>query len=81
MKKSMEEKLAASVRQVKKSQQTPATTTTVSVEADPRKGPAARPPGGVLTPVAEYAGHSDQVPAPSLDDPWGNLYPKRIWPD
>ena len=27
------------------------------------------------------ARNEDQVPPPSLDDPWGNLYPERIWPD
>lgn len=27
------------------------------------------------------ARNEDQLPPPSLDDPWGNLHPARIWPD
>lgn len=28
-----------------------------------------------------FAGQDDQAPPASLDSPWRNLHPKRIWPD
>jgi hypothetical protein len=28
-----------------------------------------------------FARNDDELPPPSLDDPWGNLHPARIWPD
>lgn len=28
-----------------------------------------------------FADQSDQAPRASLDRPWENLHPKRIWPD
>lgn len=31
--------------------------------------------------VTGYARQADQSPAPSLDRPWENLHPERIWPD
>jgi len=31
--------------------------------------------------TSAYAQQSDQSPAPSLDHPWRNLHPARIWPD
>ncbi|MFZ5593061.1 MAG: histone H1 protein [Pseudomonadota bacterium] len=81
MKKSLEEKLAASVRQAKKTQQErPAQASqavTVTASDRPQQAPVAKP-GKPCT----FANHNDQAPsAKSLDDPWGNLYPKRVWPD
>lgn len=82
MKKSLEEKLAASVRQAKKTQQeerpaqaSQATTATASDR--PQQASVAKP-----AKPRTFANHNDQAPsAKSMDDPWGNLYPKRIWPD
>lgn len=31
--------------------------------------------------VGRFAEQSDQAPPASLDRPWDNLHPKRIWPD
>ena len=31
--------------------------------------------------VSRGARQSDQAPPPSLDHPWENLHPERIWPD
>lgn len=81
MKKSLEEKLAASVRQAKKTQQErPAQASqaaTVTVSDRPQQAPIAKP-----AKPRTFANHNDQAPsAKSLEDPWGNLYPKRIWPD
>ncbi|MDX1253149.1 MAG: hypothetical protein IDH49_13020 [Gammaproteobacteria bacterium] len=78
MKKSLEEKLAASVRQAKKTQQErPAQVVsqaaTVTASDHPQQGRVVK--------TSKYAGHEDQQPSQSLDDTWGNLYPKRIWPD
>lgn len=36
-------------------------------------------PGG--TPPARFARQADQSPPASLDRPWDNLHPERIWPD
>lgn len=30
---------------------------------------------------ARYARQGDQSPPASLDSPWDNLHPERIWPD
>lgn len=30
---------------------------------------------------ARFARQSDQAPPASLDRPWDNLHPERIWPD
>lgn len=38
--------------------------------------PAARQQGG-----KRFAEQDDQAPPASLDSPWKNLHPKRIWPD
>lgn len=77
MKKSLEEKLAASVRQAKKTQQErpvqASQPATVTASDRPRQAPVTKP--------HRVANHNDQSPAQSLDDPWGNLYPKRVWPD
>lgn len=32
-------------------------------------------------PAERFADQTDQVPPASLDQPWENLHPKRIWPD
>ena len=42
----------------------------------PQPKPARRSPG-----VMGGARQSDQAPPPSLDHPWENLHPERIWPD
>lgn len=31
--------------------------------------------------ATHYARQADQSPPPSLDRPWDNLHPERIWPD
>ena len=66
-KKDMSEKLLGAVRAAKtQSGTTPA----------PQPKPARPLPG-----VTGGARHSDQAPPPSLDHPWENLHPERIWPD
>lgn len=30
---------------------------------------------------SRYARQADQAPPASLDHPWDNLHPERIWPD
>ncbi|PZP64490.1 MAG: hypothetical protein DI596_01865 [Azospira oryzae] len=43
-----------------------------AAETGPKPGP---------TPAYRFARQSDQSPPPSLDQPWDNLHPERIWPD
>jgi hypothetical protein len=45
--------------------------------------PAAAKPEAPFSPapLATSTRNEDQVPAASLDDPWANLHPARIWPD
>ncbi|MFP5350563.1 MAG: hypothetical protein ACLGHO_12060 [Gammaproteobacteria bacterium] len=39
-------------------------------------------PNGTSSRRAErFADQTDQAPRASLDRPWENLHPKRIWPD
>ncbi len=63
--KKLETKLAAGVRQAKKSQELPESSTT----------PASTP-----TPP-QAARQSDQSPASARDDARNNLHPERVWPD
>lgn len=35
----------------------------------------------VAFPISRFARQSDQSPPVSLDQPWVNLHPERIWPD
>ena len=65
--KDMGEKLLAAVRAAK----------TQSGAAPVAQPPRARPLPG----VSRAARQSDQAPPPSLDHPWENLHPERIWPD
>ena len=44
--------------------------------------PASQPPRACPLPgISRAARQSDQAPPPSLDHPWENLHPERIWPD
>ncbi len=45
--------------------------------------PATKAAPAVLltTPATRYASQADQSPPASLDRPWDNLHPARIWPD
>lgn len=43
-----------------------------------KEGRATTPP---LPGVKRFAEQDDQAPPASLDSPWKNLHPKRIWPD
>jgi hypothetical protein len=38
--------------------------------------PASRAPG-----ASRFARQADQSPRASLDRPWDNLHPERVWPD
>jgi hypothetical protein len=60
-------KRAEGVRQSKRSQ--------LAAELDREHGLA------VAFPIARFARQSDQSPPASLDQPWVNLHPERIWPD
>ena len=66
-KKGMSEKLLGAVRAAK-----------MQSGAAPAPQPErARPLRG----ARRGARQSDQAPPPSLDQPWENLHPERIWPD
>lgn len=67
-KKEMSEKLVGAVRAAK--------TQSSPVLPDPKPKPNHPLPG-----VTGGADQSDQPPVPSLDHPWENLHPERIWPD
>ena len=45
--------------------------------------PDAKAPAGTRprTSGKRFAEQGDQAPPASLDRPWDNLHPKRIWPD
>ena len=70
--KDLSEKLLAAVRAAK-------TQSGAAPVAQPRRvrPRRARPLPG----VRRGARQSDQAPPPSLDQPWKNLHPERIWPD
>jgi hypothetical protein len=72
MSKKLESKLADSVRQAKQQNET----TTPSAQTATSKPAAAKPDA-----AGKFATQNDQAPKPSLDSPWANLYPDRIWPD
>lgn len=72
MSKKLESKLADSVRQAKQQNET----TTTSAQTAASKPAAAKPAA-----AGKFASQNDQAPKPSLDNPWTNLYPDRIWPD
>ena len=56
---------------------TAATVSNVAVQSHTRGNAAAGPrPAG-----KRFAEQADQAPPASLDRPWENLHPKRIWPD
>lgn len=55
----------------------PTAASNVAVQSNSGGLPGARPaPGG-----RRFADQGDQTPPASLDRPWENLHPKRIWPD
>ena len=64
-KKDFASKLAAGIRQAK-GQSSPA----------PENKSAAP-----SAPAPKFARQANQSPPASLDDPWKNLHPQRIWPD
>jgi hypothetical protein len=74
MSKKLESKLADSVRQAKQQNETAATAAATPAAAKPAS-PAK------LDANKKFASQADQAPKPSLDSPWENLYPSRIWPD
>jgi hypothetical protein len=60
-------KLSASMRRARQS------ATALEAPTAPDAAPAA--------PLSRYARQDDQAPPASLDRPWDNLHPARIWPD
>jgi hypothetical protein len=73
----MSDKLAAGIRQARRRTagdggETPRPPARDKVAAAAPRGDSPRP---------TFARQSDQSPPPSLDDPWENLHPERIWPD
>ncbi len=64
-------KLAASLRHAQRS--APAATTA--------EAPDATALSKRVSFRTNFARQSDQSPPPSLDHPWDNLHPERIWPD
>lgn len=81
--KTMGSRLADSLRQVRGEK--PATHVPVQSTAAPTdRAGALRPKLTRATRVASsanFAQQSDQLPPASLDRPWDNLHPARIWPD
>lgn len=77
MSKKLESKLADSVRQAKQQSEAAADTQAPAPKPAAAAKPAARPTAS----TGKYATQDDQAPKPSLDNPWANLYPARIWPD
>ncbi|QKT04218.1 histone H1 protein [Ectothiorhodospiraceae bacterium 2226] len=78
----LHDKLAAGVRQAKQDQDDtkPSAGKDAGKAEAPRKAdskPAAPRRQGKRGEEREDA----QMPEPNLDDPWANLYPKRVWPD
>ncbi len=71
MSKKLESKLADSVRHAKQQNDTAADTkSAASKSAAPKSAQSGK-----------FAAQDDQAPKSSLDNPWDNLYPDRIWPD
>ena len=79
--KKMGTKLADSLRQMRgENPATSAPPSTASTEKPPV--PRAGPPRETQTAgTTTFAKQSDQLPTASLDRPWDNLHPARIWPD
>jgi hypothetical protein len=50
---------------------------------EPTPTPRQMPPPNAAPPATQkgFACQSDQAPSASLDLPWNNLHPERIWPD
>jgi hypothetical protein len=79
----MGSKLADSLRQVrgeKPATPEPALPPTASAEKRAASRPEPPHPPRVAG-SAKFAQQSDQSPPASLDRPWDNLHPARIWPD
>ena len=82
-KKKMGSKMMDSLRQAREATSAPATperapappVKTATAPAKSAPAPAAR------APAKRSAAQDDQVPAGTLDHPWDNLHPRRIWPD
>lgn len=81
--KKMGSKLADSLRQVRGEK--PATPEPVPPSTTPVEKPVVSHPEPARAPrvaaSAKFAQQSDQSPPASLDHPWDNLHPARIWPD
>lgn len=73
--KNLEAKLAAGIRQVMTGNpQTP------DNASQPATSPAVPPPASALAARTTTFG-TTQFPKNSLNNPWANLHPQRIWPD
>ncbi len=70
--KKLPSKLAAGVRKVKEGQ---------GGAAQVKSGTLGKPAAPAPTPARQPSVADQQNPAPTLDDPWTNLHPRRIWPD
>lgn len=57
---------------------TPAAASNVAQQAHTPRDAGARPRQSA---GRRFAEQGDQTPPASLDRPWENLHPKRIWPD
>jgi len=80
--KTMGSKLADSLRQMRGDK--PAAPVTPPPAAAPAEKPVAtraEAPRARVTENSSFARQSDQSPPASLDRPWANLHPARIWPD
>lgn len=50
-------------------------------EADAGEPSPPPSPAPSSAPTARFARQTDQSPPASLDRPWHNLHPERVWPD
>lgn len=71
------DRLARGVREARKSSQPASQAKSTPAKSTPRKSAGKRP--AVSQPVRSE--QSSSTPTMTLDRPWENLHPARIWPD
>ncbi len=72
------DRLARGVREARKSSQPPSPAKSTPTRSAPRKAAGKQP---AVSQPARSEKSSSSTPTPTLDRPWDNLHPARIWPD